>query len=576
MSSTFVQTTLDYLTGFKRFSGFEVDYVHVTHHALMGFDFDGYDVIFHSYCSRLCFEGYVSEDYREHLRRFSGVKVLAVQDEYDHTDTLKAAIKDLKFDIVLTCVPQDSLEYVYPRADFPDVEFITVFTGYVPDDFAAKLPAPKRLAERPIFIGYRGRDIGGRYGRLAFDKFAIGRRTKELCDARGIETDIATDEASRIYGAAWLDFVGNCRAMLGSESGSNVFDFDGSIDARFKEMTVANGGVPPSYADFLPIVAERDSEIEMGQVSPRVFECALMRTPMVLFRGRYSDAIVPDEHYITLEKDFSNFDEVLARLRDLPRLEAMAQQAFDHIVGSGRFTYRTFYSGVAVAIERKLGQKSRQQKEAATQVSTEVLDQDGRVLETPTPWPMGEYGFRIRHDINDVMNYRREFSRLIVEFDRSRSLFTAELLRLHDTYKQMLESHGSKSDEKFLPGWKLNCCDLTKVLNEYDDESAAVLCRRDTIFADFRAALAEADEVTGGGALRRMFDVEKNGYFSMIEWIKQLNGAYDAERLQLEHAYRARLNELNARRQPMRRRLWRAISRSALGPLVRAIFARGR
>ncbi|RYF30133.1 MAG: hypothetical protein EOO23_05805, partial [Comamonadaceae bacterium] len=258
MSSTYVQTTLDYLNALKQFSGFEVDYIHVTHQAVMGVEFDSYDIVFHNYCARLCFDDYVSSSYKESMRKFSGIKVLAVQDEYDRTDTLKAAIKDLGFDIVLTCVPQDSLEYVYPSSEFPGVEFITVFTGYVPDDFAEGALPPKRLAERPIFIGYRGRDIGGRYGRLGFDKFEIGRRMKELCDARGIATDIAMDEASRIYGRAWLEFVGDCRAMLGAESGSNVFDFDGSIEARFQELTAANGGVAPSYADFLPIVALRD------------------------------------------------------------------------------------------------------------------------------------------------------------------------------------------------------------------------------------------------------------------------------------------------------------------------------
>ena len=50
---------------------------------------------------------YVSPHYQEKMRAFGGVKVMAVQDEYDNTNTLKAAIRDLGFDIVLTCVPQE-------------------------------------------------------------------------------------------------------------------------------------------------------------------------------------------------------------------------------------------------------------------------------------------------------------------------------------------------------------------------------------------------------------------------------------------------------------------------------------
>ncbi|CAN7510471.1 hypothetical protein LJR090_004222 [Bosea sp. LjRoot90] len=589
MSSTFVQTTLDYLTAFKRFSGFDVDYVHVTHHASMGVEFDSYDIVFHSYCSRLCFEGYVSESYRERLRNFSGIKVLAVQDEYDHTDILKAAIKDLKFDIVLTCVPQDSLEYVYPRAEFPDVEFITVFTGYVPEDFASALPPAKPLAERPFFIGYRGRDIGGRYGRLGFDKFEIGRRMKELCDARGIETDIAMDEASRIYGTAWFDFVGNCRAMLGSESGSNVFDFDGRIDARFKEMTAANGGVPPSYADFLPIVADRDGEIEMGQISPRVFECAMMRTPMVLFKGRYSDAIVPDEHYITLEKDFSNLDDVLARLRDLPGLEAMTQRAFDHLVGTGRFTYRTFYGGVAAAAERKLAQKSWTRVETALQVPATALGADGRVLEPATSWPMGAEGFRIRQGVEEALIYRREFDRLITEFAHVRSIFEAEMLRLYNRYMKILGLFGEEPKENgtLLTGWGLSDCAFAGLLISYDQEAAAVPLKRHATFVDFGVALASGTEAEGNEALRLTVEVEKDGYFRMIDWIKRLNEAYNAERLQLESAFQARIDELRTTvlpRLPLQRRLGlmymlarmrvRRLGAATVRGAVRSAFAR--
>src|SRR5215813_13502993 len=238
--STHVQTTLDYLVMLGRHLGLPAQFVHVTNAAIMDFDLNAFDVVINGYCVRHCFENYVSKSFCDSLKSYRGLKVMAVQDEYDHTNRLKAAIKDLGFHIVLTCVPQSDLEYVYPRAEFANVDFLTVFTGYVPDSLLARGVQTKQLTERSIFIGYRGRDIGGKYGRLAFDKYEIGRRMKEECDARGIATDIAMDEASRIYGTAWFDFIENCRAMLGTESGSNVFDFDGSLDRKYKELTAAN------------------------------------------------------------------------------------------------------------------------------------------------------------------------------------------------------------------------------------------------------------------------------------------------------------------------------------------------
>jgi len=353
MTSTHVQTTLDYMLMLKRHLGYETEFLHVTHDAITDFDLNRYDIVFQNYCARMCFPGYVSRSFIGALRGFHGLKVLAVQDEYDNTNLLRAAIRDVGYHVVLTCVPKSSIERIYPRAEFPHTRFVSVFTGYVPDGLVASGAPSIPLAQRPIFIGYRGRDIGGRYGRLAFDKFEIGRRMKEECDRRGIATDIAMDEASRIYGTAWYEFIGRCRAMLGSESGSNVFDYDGSIEARYRRMKAAMGRAP-SYAEFAPYIRDRELEIEMGQISPRVFECAALRTPMVLFRGRYSDAIEPGEHYIALEKDFSNVDDVLAKLRDIPALEAMVERAHAHLVASGSFSYASYCAKLRMHFEAAL------------------------------------------------------------------------------------------------------------------------------------------------------------------------------------------------------------------------------
>src|SRR5262249_11637899 len=155
-----------------------------------------------------------------------------------------------------------------------------------------------------------------------------------ICVARGLNVNIDWTEESRIYGADWFRFLGSCRATLGSESGSNVFDFDGGIERRYR-AEAGKLGRHPSYQEFLPFVKAKDAEMDIGQVSPRVFEAAALRTPMVLFEGRYSDVIRPNEHYIPLAKDFSNVDEVLKRLEDLDALQAMAERAHAHLVASG-------------------------------------------------------------------------------------------------------------------------------------------------------------------------------------------------------------------------------------------------
>jgi hypothetical protein len=411
MASAGVQTTFDYLRSFKMMD-MDVEYMHVTHGAICEADPDRYDVLINNYCARLNAPDYVSASYRRFLQAFQGLKVLSVQDEYERTDTLKAAIKAFAFDIVLTCVPEAQVEQVYPRAEFPGVRFATVITGYVPEALAELQRDPLPLALRPIVLGYRGRDLGGRFGRLAFEKFEIGRRMKELCELRGIPHDIAMDEGSRIYGPAWLDFVGSCRAMLGSESGSNVFDFDGSIERQYGRMAEAKGS-PPTYQEFLPIVGSREGFIDMGQISPRVFECAVMRTPMILFRGRYSDAIQPDEHYIPLEKDFSNADQVFERLGDLDELRAMADRAFSHLVESGRFSYGTFATLVEGLIESGLA--SRSPRVGAFDCRPpDALNRRDRVLRSaPTSLPERRASFELQQQQLLCIAYEEEAEALV-------------------------------------------------------------------------------------------------------------------------------------------------------------------
>lgn len=349
-SSTFTTTTREYLESLATIPDCEVHYLHVTHNAQPAIDFDRYDAILLSYCARLCFPGYVSEHFMSKVDQFKGVRAISIQDEYDFVENERIGLDRLRPDIVFTCIPADQREKVYPTMRYPHTEFVQVLTGYVPSDSGAtgrRVP----VAERTIPLGYRGRSLGHRYGNLAHMKQSIGEVFLAESTKRGVLADIAVDEASRIYGDDWYKWLGNCRCVLATESGSNVFDWDGSI-AGACAAALANGQNPP--ADVLQRIAALDREFSMGQISARVFEAALMGTPLAMYRGRYSDAILPDEHYIPIECDHSNMDEVFQRLRDTSELQAMADRAHRDLIESGRFDYEQFVAIIAGRIGAKL------------------------------------------------------------------------------------------------------------------------------------------------------------------------------------------------------------------------------
>ena len=173
------------------------------------------------------------------MKKFRGLKAAFLQDEYDHTWRASQWINQLGIRLVFTCVPPEHVRTVYAKVDPARTTFESTLTGFLPIDGDLDKHA-RPLAGRPVVIGYRGRELPFRYGRLAREKLMIGVRMRAECEARGLKNDIDWTEARRIYGPAWVDFIGSCRATLGTESGSNVFDFDGTLSTDIAAALKAN------------------------------------------------------------------------------------------------------------------------------------------------------------------------------------------------------------------------------------------------------------------------------------------------------------------------------------------------
>ena len=64
-------------------------------------------------------------------------------------------------------------------------------------------------------------------------------------------------------------------------------------------------------------------------ISSRHFDAAGTKTCQIMFRGRFNDIFQANEHYLALEPDFSNIDEVLAAFRDPVRRQQVTDAAYD-------------------------------------------------------------------------------------------------------------------------------------------------------------------------------------------------------------------------------------------------------
>ena len=62
---------------------------------------------------------------------------------------------------------------------------------------------------------------------------------------------------------------------------------------------------------------------------------------MVLFPGEYAGILEPWKHYIPLAKDFSNFAEVAAKIKDDDYLQAVVDRNYNDLIASGKYSYQT-------------------------------------------------------------------------------------------------------------------------------------------------------------------------------------------------------------------------------------------
>jgi hypothetical protein len=338
-----------HLESFRTFLPHHVHYAEASFDCPLSFTLAAYDVVIIHFTIRVGLGWHLAPAFAAGLKAFTGLKVLFLQDEYDSPLVACHWIKELGIRAVFTCVPPACREAFYPRALVGDVAFVHNLTGYVPtrlEDHTRSKP----LSRRPIVLGYRGRVLPFRYGQLAREKFEVGRRMKELCARHHLPHDIEWSDEARLDGNAWYEFLGNCRAMLGTESGSNVVDADGSLQRALEAELARTPGLTYEQA-FERYVRPHDGKVQMNQVPPKVFEAVALRTALVLFEGEYSGVIRPHTHFIPLRKDFSNVREVLARLQDVPYLEQLTERAHRDVIRSGRYSYAVLMKALADVLE---------------------------------------------------------------------------------------------------------------------------------------------------------------------------------------------------------------------------------
>jgi len=253
----------------------------------------------------------------------------------------------MDIDILFSLFGEKYIDHVYCNEKLKKIKKVTVLTGYVSESM--KKIKIKPLEDRPLDIFYRSRIYPFSLGCLAQERILISEGVQNRAAQYNLKCDISLKENKRIYGQAWIDNLQSSRAVLGTESGASILDETGEITKKLKKLFSQCPMMDFSFA-YKALLSQYEGNIYYAMISPRLFEAAATHTAMILFPGEYNGILKENIHYIALRKDFSNFSEVVKKLKDNSFLKQLIHRAYQDLILSGDYADKK----LSALIEREL------------------------------------------------------------------------------------------------------------------------------------------------------------------------------------------------------------------------------
>jgi hypothetical protein len=334
----------EHLYSFKNYSDAQCYYLNSAY-GIPGYisriDFD-LIVYFDTFCNKL---RWMRPDWKKAygtLINLKGYKIAIPQDEYFFSDRLNEFFLNFGIKTVFTCLNQPDWKKVYPLDKSGLDYYFTVYTGYI-DEAASErqVKLMRRHRLRPIDLGYRARKAPYRTGRFGMIKWQLTEKFLDPPIKHGLKFDLSNNENDTFYGDRWYKFLGDCRVVLGCESGASLHDPDGSLTLKLEQYIKKHPEANFNEAETACFPG-LDGNLDLFTLSPRHFEACITRTCQALVEGQYGGIFKPGIHYIEIKKDWSNITNVIKQIEDVDYCERIADNAYRDIVETGLYTYRNY------------------------------------------------------------------------------------------------------------------------------------------------------------------------------------------------------------------------------------------
>jgi hypothetical protein len=338
-------TTFQHTLSFARhLSGCEVYYVNglgLTSSPILDQEFDLAVVTYELVALRNTpFWKYISSRIKPLMQR-ARVRAVMPQDDYSSCQYLDDFVVKYDVQYVFSPLTRD-LHMLYPQSIAKGVEFFEAFTGYW--EASTALPYQKLrkpFNERSVDLGQRVRHLPPQLGPAAQRKGELAIEFANVAESAGFTCDVSTRDQDVLIGTDWWRFLGDIRFTVGRLGGASIADPKGLLAIKVNQLQLRHRGI--TFDDIARRLRTKDlPQGDFSAISPRLFECAAMGVCQILERSHYFDDFEPWKHYVPLNPDLSNTDEVLEVMRDHKTCATIAAEAEKSLIQSGRHTYSEF------------------------------------------------------------------------------------------------------------------------------------------------------------------------------------------------------------------------------------------
>jgi hypothetical protein len=152
----------------------------------------------------------------------------------------------------------------------------------------------------------------------------------------GVTCDIRLERLSRFE---WARFLNQCRGVIGAEAGTYYLERTDQTANAVKAF-LARHPAAPFEEVFERFFRDYPDPRSGKAISSRHFEPVGTRTCQILLEGGYNGILHPDEHYISIRKDYANVPDAIARFRDSEYRAAMTARTCEYVLAGHTYAHR--------------------------------------------------------------------------------------------------------------------------------------------------------------------------------------------------------------------------------------------